>query len=149
MEKSEETREITNQTLTSFETEILKVLDKKANVYDVTTMLNSKADAVSTNLAIQSKVPISEFEHLKINFEKLNREYTNKLDFDKFDAYFNDIKTNIEETQKELNIKANTKEILNLLRNKAEIDDVNKALTQIHDELDQKTNLETVNYIFK
>ena len=40
----------------SFETEIVRILEKKANLYDVTSMLNNKADATTTNMSLQSKV---------------------------------------------------------------------------------------------
>jgi hypothetical protein len=50
----------------------------------------------------------------------------------------------IEEIQKDLMAKSNIKEVLTLLKNKPDIDDVNKALTQVHEELDLKCNLEQV-----
>ena len=42
----------------------------------------------------------------------------------------------------ELNLKSNIKDVCLLLDQKSNIDDVNKALTQIHDELDTKTQNE-------
>jgi hypothetical protein len=58
-----------------------------------------------------------------------------------------DTRNSLEEIQKDLMMKSNIKEILNLMKNKADIDDVNKALTQIHEELDTKCNSEQVGYI--
>ena len=52
--------------------------------------------------------------------------------------------TSIEEIQKDLISKANIKEVLSLLKNKTDIEDVNKALTQIHEELDLKCSNEYV-----
>ena len=45
-----------SQKMKSFETEIVRILEKKANLYDVTSMLNNKADATTTNMSLQSKV---------------------------------------------------------------------------------------------
>ena len=52
----EETTSSVSQNLKSFETDITRILDKKANLYEVTSMLNNKADAATTNMNIQSKV---------------------------------------------------------------------------------------------
>lgn len=144
LDRADENRNNVNQALKNFETDITRALEKKANMYEITTLLNNKADSVSTNMAINSRASLADFEHIKVNIEKLNREYINKVDFNKFEAYMGDTRAAIEETQKELVMKANIKEILNLMKNKAEIDDVNKALTQIHDELDHKAGVEQV-----
>jgi vacuolar-type H+-ATPase catalytic subunit A/Vma1 len=114
-------------------------------MYDVTTLLNNKADAASINIAIQNKVGLSEFENLKKAYEKYSREIMNKIDYSKFEAYMTDTRNSLEEIQKDLVMKANIKETLNLLKNKADIDDVNKALTQIHEELDAKCSIEHFN----
>lgn len=96
-------------------------------------------------MQLQSKVSIQEFEGLKLGIEKVNKELINKIDFDKFELYSNETRQSVEEIQKELLMKSNIKETLNLLKNKAEIDDVNKALTQIHEELDAKCGLDQFN----
>ena len=119
-DKSEDNRITINQTLKSFENDIQRALEKKANMYEVTTLLNSKADAASTNLSVQNKVSYSEFENLKLNFDKINREVMNKLDFNKFESYVSDSRGLIEELQKDLMMKSNIKEILSLLKNKAD-----------------------------
>ena len=45
-----------SQQLKNFENEINRVLDKKANLYEITTILNGKADIGSMNVTLQSKV---------------------------------------------------------------------------------------------
>jgi hypothetical protein len=111
-------------------------------------MVNGKSDAVATNLSIQTKANLSDFENLKLTVDKLLRENLNKLDFNKFDAYITDTRAAVEEIQRDLMMKANIKEMLNMMKNKSDIDDVNKALTQIHEELDSKCAIEHVN-VFK
>jgi len=49
----------------------------------------------------------------------LGKEVVNKIDFDKFEAYLSDTRSAIEEIQKEILMKSNIKETLNLLKNKA------------------------------
>ena len=143
-DRNEESRVNFNQSLKAFENDIQRALEKKANMYEITTLLNSKADSASINLAVQNKIGVADFESLKNAYEKLNREVLNKVDYNKFEAYMNDSRNSIEEIQKDLMMKSNIKEILSLMKNKADIDDVNKALTQIHEELDSKCNTDQV-----
>jgi len=55
-EKSEEDNKSISNRMKVLESDLFKVLEKKANQYDITTLLSGKADAASTNLAVNSKV---------------------------------------------------------------------------------------------
>lgn len=76
----------------------------------------------------------------------MNKDILNKIDYDRFEIYANEVRQQIESIEKELSAKSNSKENSNILKNKADIDDVNKALTQIHDELDAKCGVEQVDF---
>ena len=143
-DKIDENRLVINKSLNNFETDIKRLIEKKANLYDVNALLNSKADSSMVNLGLQSKVSLSDFEKLRNNTERVRQDLEDKLDYKKFQVFLDDNQQLINEVQKELMLKANIKEILHMLKNKADIDDINKALTQIHDELDSKCNLEQV-----
>jgi hypothetical protein len=147
-EKSEDTRLQINQLLKSFENEVFRNLEKKANVAEVNNMLNTKADLIQFNSSIQNKVNVQEFEQLRLNTERLNKEIVNKLDFNKFDAYMIDTRSAIEELQKELILKPNTKDIMVILGKKADIEKVNDALIQVTEDLDQKCSIQQVIYFF-
>ena len=144
IEKIEENKHFIDQTLRSFEGDVDRALEKKVNSSDINQMLSNKADAVALNIAVQNKANISDIETLRLSIDKISKENLNKLDFNKFDAYMNDTRQAVDELQKDLMMKANLKEMLHLLKNKSDIDDVNKALTQIHEELDLKCNVEQV-----
>ena len=143
-DKSEETRVEINQILQKFENEVFRNLDKKANVSDVTNLLNTKADLGNTQNSLQNKVNTQEFESLKLIVDRINKEIVNKIDFNKFDAYMIDNRTVIDEIQKELGLKANLKETLALLNKKADIEKVNAALIQVTEDLDQKCSIQQV-----
>lgn len=128
-----------------FENEIYKVIEKKTNQTDFHNALLSKAEIGSTNIALQNKVSYQEFDKIKLGIEKLMKELSAKLDISRFDGYSNSVKRLIDDIRKEINEKSSIKETLSIIKNKADIDDVNHALTQIHEELDIKTN----NEIFK
>ena len=147
--KSEENRLQINQLLKSFENEIFKNLDKKANNSDIQNLLNEKADLVQTNNALANKVNSNENESFKINLEKINREIVNKLDFNKFEAYMNDSRFALEEMQKELSSKSNLKDVNLMICKKADIEKVNQALIQVTEDLDGKCLIQQVIYFFK
>jgi hypothetical protein len=140
----EENRLYVNQSLKSLESEIERALDKKVSSSEINGLLANKADTMTINIALQSKASISELDSIKLTVDRISKDTLNKLDFNKFDAYMNDTRFAIDELQKDLMMKANIKEMLTLLKNKSDIDDVNKALSQIHEELDLKCNIEHV-----
>lgn len=128
----------------SFENEVFRNLDKKANITDLTSLLSQKADLAQTTSSLQNKVNIQDFESVRLNLDRINKDIINKIDMNKFEAYMNDTRSAIEETQKELMLKANMKELVSLLSKKADIEKVNEALIQVTDDLDQKCGVENV-----
>lgn len=58
-ERIEIVTSLNNQQLKSVENDFNRLLDKKANLYEVTTMLNGKADIGSMNVTLQSKVNLN------------------------------------------------------------------------------------------
>ena len=137
-----------NQIFKIFETDILRELDKKPNTEDITRTLNSKADVSLLNNLIQAKSNTCDLENLKNNFESSTRDIKNKIGIEYFHKYINETKLTLEEMQKDIILKANFNELYQVLKSKAEIDEVNKALKQIHSELDVKTSLDQVFLIF-
>ena len=155
-DKYHDSRLTTNQSLKTLESDLHKALDKKANASEVTSALNSKADQGSMNTALQAKVNFNiksfnqisnlELDAIKLTIHDINKSIISKLDEKKFEVMTSDTFNSIEEIQKDLMSKANIKEVLSLLKNKTDIEDVNKALTQIHEELDLKCSNEYVSY---
>ena len=119
----------------------------KANISDLTNLINTKADLGSTQNSLQNKVNTQEFESLKLLVDRINKEILNKIDFNKFDAYMLDSILVIDELQKELALKSNLKETLSLLNKKADIEKVNDALIQVTEDLDQKCSIQQVSYL--
>lgn len=143
-EKSEDSRQILNKTLKLFENDIIKLIDKKANQFDLNNLLAAKADVMAVNNTLQNKASSSDLEKVRVAVERLIKDVLNKIDFSKFEVFLKENRKQVEEIQKDILSRATIKEMINLMKNKADIDDVNKALTQIHDELDLKSNVEQV-----
>ena len=61
-----------------------------------------------------------------------------RVELSKFETMASDTFQAIEDLQKDVMGRASVKEVISLIKNKTEVEDVNKALTQIHEELDTK-----------
>lgn len=143
-DKSEETRLDFNQILKSFEQDIYRKLEKKAEISEVNNLTNMKTELNQALVILQNKVNISEYEMIKLTLEKVSKEMLEKIDYEKFDNFINEIRMSMDDIQKDLMVKANIKEILNLLKNKPDLNEVNSAITRITEELDQKCPIEKV-----
>lgn len=111
----------------SVESDIFKMLERKANVLDVQEALNQKADhSLVTNMPQKS-----EFAELVYKVDRINEEINNKLDsrgkqqkqlngldFDEFDEI---LRKKIEELQNHLLQKSNIKDVCALLDLKSSI----------------------------
>ena len=145
-EKSEETRQDINSILKNFEADILRNLDKKANISEINNLLAMKGELNHALNLIQNKANISDVDNLKAAMDDLNKDMINKIDYDKLDTFIGDTRLALDDFQKDLLMKANIKEVLNLLKNKPDINDVNSSITKITEELDQKCSLDKVNF---
>lgn len=143
-DKQDDSKSIVNKALKNFETDMFKLLDKKADLFELTNMLNNKADFASTSVAIQNKASCSEVEKIRNAVEKLIKDIGGKIDLSKFELFVKDNKRIIEDINKDLLGRASIKEVVAMMKNKADIDDVNKALSQIHEELDSKCEINNV-----
>ena len=65
-----------------------------------------------------------------------------KVESTKFESMVKETFSAINDLQKDIMSKSNINEVISLIKNKTEIEDVNKALIQIHDELDTKCSLD-------
>lgn len=149
MEKSEETRMDVNTILKTFEGEILKNLDKKANLTEVANLLAMKGDINQMQINLQNKPSITDLENLRFSLEDLAKDLFNKFDYDKYDNFMHEIRLAIEDINKDLMIKANIKEMISLLKNKPDLIDINNSITKITEELDMKLTLDKVrNFLF-
>lgn len=135
--------------LKNFEADILRNLDKKANVSEINNLLAMKGDLNHALNLIENKANLSDVESLKTAVDDLNKDLIDKIDYDKFNSFISDTRMALDDFQKDLLMKANIKETLNLLKNKPDINDVNTSITKITEELDQKCSLDKVIFEIK
>jgi len=130
----------------NFYEDLLKNINKKMDIDEAKSILEQKVDQNTFQKMINSKSSSTDIDNIKLTTSKLTNEIQNKLDIDKFDTIIESILSNIQEIKNDLVLKGNIDEIMSYLKNKASIDDVNKALVEIHSELDSKSSLEDFNH---
>lgn len=144
-DKLNDIHQYTQEYIKNFDNDITLLLDKKANLSEMNQLLSAKADSSLINSLLDNKVTKTQFESLSLTVEKMSQDFLNKIDYDKFDAFVSSTNTTLSSIQKDLMMKANISESMSLLKEKADIDEVNKALTIVHDDLDMKTNVNDFN----
>ena len=143
--KLEEMQMYVHEYIKNFANDLQNLLNNKVILSDINNLLNNKVDKKQLNQLLESKVNRIEIENMKISYEKISQEYINKIDYNKFDSFVNETKLTLDALKEDLTLKPNIKEILNYIKNKCDIDDVNKALIDIHNELDNKLSLDYYN----
>ena len=101
----------------------------KAEIYS-----NEQLNEITQQLSI--KIDSEEFYN---SFQQLTSSLSEKLPLTVFEKFIISFDESLEKIKKDVILKGNIKDICILLDTKANIDDVNHALTEIHNELDSKT----------
>lgn len=154
--KFKEHREEFKNMIRDHENELYNVVSKKANVSDVNSALNGKIDTVVANGLLNEKVDLHDFDVLRQKITKIAQVVEESVQVKEFDDLAHKCIKSIEELQKDVGLKANISDVCTLLDAKSsrknvifsllnptiDIDDVNRALVDIHKELDTKPNNE-------
>lgn len=112
----------------------MRVIDRKADYSDYQNVISSKAD----RLEIQEKyTEQTDFDNLfkRVNEMKLQNE--DKLNQLVFSQYEQEMEAKLVDMQKLIGKKSNIKDVCALLDTKSNTDEVNKALDEIHNEMDK------------
>ena len=86
----------------------------------------------------QEKLSITEFEDFVNN---INQQLKTKLDINKFNNIISTFNSNFENIHKDMNTKADLKNILNLLKNKLDVESFNDIINTLKKEIQTKTPL--------
>ncbi|EAR84714.1 hypothetical protein TTHERM_00637160 (macronuclear) [Tetrahymena thermophila SB210] len=133
--------------LKNVEGDILNAVSKKANLQDIQDILNSKVDASMVQQIISKRANSKEVEALRVIVDKISVDIEEKLTVNDFENHVLQTKNALDAIQKDMILKANIKDVCALLDTKANIDDMNKALTEIYKDLDSKSSQEDLNII--
>lgn len=141
MNQSKEMNAFLEPKLKELEIRLSKELLKKVSLAEINCILNEKA----SKSQLDQKIDKDEFNKLTTLYGNLTEIVCNKIDYKNFESAMKNNNIFLNEMQTELSSKANIKEMMTLLKTKAEVDDVNKALIEIHEELDSKSNADQFN----
>jgi len=122
-------------------------MSKKANLADVNSALINKADTSMIHGLLSQKIGSLDFDEMKRKLEYALTTLDEKSNQRDFDHQVSNLRKHVDELQKDILLKANIKDVCTLLDTKSNIDDVNKALVEIHKELDLKSNQEEIHSV--
>ena len=139
-EKFIEIENYTKDFLKKFDNDIVLNLDSKASIEEINSI---KMDINQLKYLVDKKADLETMNNVEDNLKNINQNYICKNDYESFVQY---CQNNIEEMKNDIILKSNIDETMSYLKNKADINDINLALNQIHDELDIKLSLQDFNH---
>ena len=90
---------------------------------------------------LQNKLNKNELDNYTCNyFDKFSKEYLNKVDYERFDSFINDINSQLNNLKNEIMLKANITELTNYIKNIPNIEEINKIFNSFQNILNNKSN---------
>jgi hypothetical protein len=114
-----EFREEVKNMVRNHENEIYTLLSKKANLSDLNSALQGKADGSSIHALLSGKASVLEFDDLKRKIEQIAHLLDEKINFRDFEVQVSHQKRILDDVQKEVLLKANIKDVCTLLDSKS------------------------------
>ena len=102
-------------------------------------MIIVKKDLTQIKILLEQKPDLKDISNIENITNIISQNYVNKKEFGKFVEIY---QNNIEIMKNDILLKSNIQETMAYLKNKADINDINNALNQIHDVLDTKLSFQ-------
>ena len=115
---------------------LIKEMNNKINISEIQQLLNNKADIS----LLKDKISYEDFNNLKDYINNIDYELKQKMDLQNFNDYLNTFNSNLDNLHNELLTKADANELNNLLRNKVNIEEINRSLSSIKNDMKLKVN---------
>ncbi|CAG9312921.1 unnamed protein product [Blepharisma stoltei] len=128
--------------LLKLESDFERSLDNKVSLSELHKVLEPKVDSSIFNKFLAQKAEQEEIDKIMTNLEHLQVEVQRKCNSCDLAAHVSSTKLALEEVARDMLVKSNIKDMCTLLDMKANIDDVNKVLSEIHKELDVKLRID-------
>ena len=125
-----------NNKIKEFYEDITKELSNKITQDEVKILLTDKMDKESYG----QKLSLNNFQNLMAYIEEIKKELKEKIDINSFNRIVTQFNANFDNIKNDIKSKADSKEIEKILKNKANIEQVNKAFNEINNKLNEKTN---------
>ena len=125
-----------DQKLLNLSDNLIKEMNNKTNISEIQQLLDNKADIS----LLKDKISYVDFNNLKEYMSNIDYELKQKMDMQSFNDYLNTFNSNLDNMHNELLTKADANEVDNLLRNKVNIDEINRSLNSIRNDMKLKVN---------
>ena len=125
-----------DQKLLNLSDNLIKEMNNKTNISEIQQLLDNKADIA----LLKDKISYVDFNNLKEYMSNIDYELKQKMDIQNFSDYLNSFNSNLDNLHNELLTKADANEVDNLLRNKVNIDEINRSLNSIRNDMKLKVN---------
>lgn len=124
----------------NFELQMSETLSQKVNLFELPKLMENKLDMAQASKQLGIKTSQEDISYLKKELEKTRIDLSRKSNSSDLDSHIQSTQIALEDVAKDMLLKCNIKDVCALLDMKANIDDTNKALSEIHKELDNKLN---------
>ncbi len=142
-------QKISNQEIDEINNNLILDINKRIEELEnnINNELNLKMTKNDINLLLQDKInqieiSLNEISLFKNLIETMNNELKNKIDSQKFENVIKSFNKCFDNVKSEMDTKANTDDIIKQIKLKVDVEEVNKALIEIHNELDKKNSIE-------
>ena len=125
-----------DQKLLNLSDNLIKEMNNKTNISEIQQLLDNKADIS----LLKDKISYIDFNNLKECINNIDYELKQKMDIQNFTDYLNTFNSNLDNMHNELLTKADANEVNNLLRNKVNIEEINRSLSSIKNDMKLKVN---------
>uniref|UniRef100_A0A7S3IAC5 C1q domain-containing protein n=1 Tax=Fabrea salina TaxID=342563 RepID=A0A7S3IAC5_9CILI len=129
----------------SHEKETGKALEEKPNNEEFYKLIDEKLDISKASLWLSDKASHRDLEHLKGQVQDIFKALSTKASLHTLENHIATTRKALEDVSKDMVQKSNVKDVCELLDTKANVEDANKALSDIHKELDYKVSTEEFN----
>ena len=130
----------TQNFLKKLDNNIAQNINNKASNEEINMM---KMDINQIKYLLDQKGDLNIMNNLEDALNSINQNYINKNEYLNFVQI---CQNDMQEMKNDIILKSNIEETMSYLKNKANINDVNTALNQIHDELDNKISIQDFNH---
>ena len=122
---------------TDISTEMSNKISKNEIDEILSNKLNNNNNLLNNNLLLNDKLSINDFKEY---IDNISLELKQKLDISKFNNIISTFNSNFENIHKDINSKADIKNILELLKTKIDNDNFNKIIKNLQKEIGSKVN---------
>lgn len=122
----------------NLENQVYETLSQKVNTNDLPKLMEGKLDSGQALKVLGIKSTQDEIAIIKKEIEKMHIDISRKCNASDLDTHIQSTEFALQDVAKDMLLKCNIKDVCALLDMKANVDDTNKALSDIHKELDNK-----------